>query len=138
MAVAVRRKQKREGEKPRHPATVPFQAIRIAVNEEFSALDTFLNTALDLLFPKGRLAVISFHSLEDQIVARKMRSWSQNRPTPLRLPTMAGVQGFGRLLTGKAITASVEELRENPRARSARLRVFERGEGEAWPTRRAG
>ncbi len=130
MMTSKRRKNTEQSSK--HPATVPFQAIRIAVNDELNSLETFLNTALDLLFPRGRLAVISFHSLEDQIVAKRMRSWARNQPTPLRLPTMQGLAGFGRLLTGKAIQASIDEMKENPRSRSARLRVFEKWD-EAGP-----
>jgi 16S rRNA (cytosine1402-N4)-methyltransferase len=117
-----RRPKKKTGPS-RHPATVPFQALRIEVNQEFAKLERFLDFAGELLAPQGRLAVISFHSAEDQIVTRVMRRWSRSdsdrfAPVPAR--------PFGTLLTKQAIFPREEEMSANPRARSARLRVFER------------
>ena len=106
----------------KQPAALPFQAIRIEVNQEFASLETFLEFAPELLKPSGRLAVISFHSLEDKIVAKTMRSWARTQGG--RLPT--NETSLGKLLTRKAIVPSDEEVNENPRARSARLRVFEK------------
>jgi 16S rRNA (cytosine1402-N4)-methyltransferase len=93
-----------------HPATRTFQALRIAVNSELENLETFLNSAPACLRPGGRLAVISFHSLEDRIVKNSFRA------SPLA----------GKPLTKKVITATVEEVESNPRARSAKLRVWEK------------
>jgi 16S rRNA (cytosine1402-N4)-methyltransferase len=93
-----------------HPATKTFQALRIAVNDELGALREALNGSWDLLRIGGRLAVISFHSGEDAMVKSFMREKSD--------------EGFGELITKRPIVASPEELRTNPRARSARLRVI--------------
>ena len=106
-----------------HPATVPFQAIRIEVNDELKSLESLLQSAFDLLLPGGRLAVISFHSLEDKLVTRAMRSWSRTEGTR-RSPVVERAKGT--LLTPKAIVPNDEEVKRNPRARSARLRIFER------------
>jgi len=101
---------RRRGE--RHPATRVFQALRIAVNRELEELALFLGEAPGWLAPGGRLVVISYHSLEDRMVKHKMRSWEQ-----------AGVM---RRLTRKPLAPSGEEVRRNPRARSAKLRVAEK------------
>ena len=98
-----------------HPATRTFQALRIAVNEELTGLDTSLAAAVDLLGPGGRVAVISFHSLEDRIAKQAWRS----------LETAGRV----RVLTKRPLTASEAEVRDNPRARSAKLRAAERAAG---------
>jgi 16S rRNA (cytosine1402-N4)-methyltransferase len=95
-----------------HPATRAFQALRIAVNDELSSLETVLDASTGLLRPAGRIAVISFHSLEDRIVKWRFREWAQS--------------GAANVLTRKPITPSAEEVRANPRARSAKLRVAER------------
>jgi 16S rRNA (cytosine1402-N4)-methyltransferase len=100
-----------------HPATRAFQALRIAVNDELAALEAGLTAAVRLLDPGGRLAVISFHSLEDRIVKWRFREWSlpsSNRPALVRV------------LTRKPIVPAIEEIASNPRARSAKLRVAER------------
>ncbi len=126
---AMRRKPKPvkgTGRGPQHPATVPFQALRMEVNEELTSLSSFLDQALPLLVPGGRLAIISFHSLEDKIVTQRMRSWSR-APETLRHIGLVGIErGAGKLVTKQAITPSVSEVEQNPRSRSARLRVFER------------
>ncbi|MCB0324044.1 MAG: 16S rRNA (cytosine(1402)-N(4))-methyltransferase RsmH [Bdellovibrionales bacterium] len=119
-----RGKAKKGARSGHHPATVPFQALRIAVNNEFQALEQFLAAAPDFLAPGGRLLVISFHSLEDKLVAGKMRQWSRVDTAPRGLPSLE--RPLGRLLTRKAVEADPDEIRDNPRARSARLRVFER------------
>ncbi len=115
-----------KGQRRRHPATVPFQAVRIEVNSEFENLEAFLDDAPAMLAKGGRLAVISFHSLEDRIVAGRMRRLARVRPQPRSLPVHAAEPGFGRLLTPHSVTPGVEEEGENVRSRSARLRVFER------------
>ena len=95
-----------------HPATKTFQALRIAVNDELSVLKTLLEDGFDLLAPGGRMAIITFHSLEDRIVKQYFKS-------------LAG-EGLGELPHRKPVTANEEELAENPRARSAKLRTIEK------------
>ncbi len=110
-----------------HPATRTFQALRIAVNDELRSLEAVLPQALQLLSPGGRLAVIAFHSLEDRISKQFIARESRDCICPPGLPvcTCAHVATL-RLLTKKPIRASEEEVRRNPRSRSARLRVAER------------
>jgi 16S rRNA (cytosine1402-N4)-methyltransferase len=112
-----------------HPATRVFQALRIAVNDELGMLDRGLNAAFSVLAPGGRLAVISFHSLEDRIVKRRFADWSSGCVCPREFPECrCGVVPQARLLTRKVQVASEAEVNENPRARSARLRVIEKME----------
>ena len=110
-----------------HPATQTFQALRIAVNGELAALETVLPAALGLLAPGGRLAVISFHSLEDRMVKQFMTAHEG------RMESLAkgGARWIGQLprarrVTRKAVTATEEEMARNPRSRTAKLRVLER------------
>lgn len=107
-----------------HAATVPFQALRIEVNDEFGSLRRFLNSAPGFLQVGGRLVVISFHSLEDKIVTRAMRSWSRGKTAVRGLPETSAP--IGKLLTPKAVIPSEEEQKRNRKARSARMRVFEK------------
>ncbi len=109
-----------------HPAKRSFQAIRIAVNDELAAEREMLLTAMDRLTTGGRLCVISFHSLEDRIVKTAVRERENGCTCPPDFPVC--VCGFKKTMqtVTKPITASEEELRDNPRARSARLRVAER------------
>ncbi|OZA25998.1 MAG: 16S rRNA (cytosine(1402)-N(4))-methyltransferase [Hydrogenophilales bacterium 17-61-9] len=110
-----------------HPATRSFQAIRIYINRELEELSQVLPQCVDVLKPGGRLAVISFHSLEDRIVKRYMRDESQGEQAPRRLPIQAAMLKPGRLrLVGRAQHASDAEVAANPRARSAVLRVAEK------------
>lgn len=112
---------------PRHPATLVFQALRIAVNDELGALQDFLKAAPSWLRPGGKLAIMSFHSLEDRIVKRSFQhyssefidrpEWPQARPNP---------DYCLRVLTRKPVEASATEVERNPRSRSARLRVAQR------------
>ncbi len=110
-----------------HPATQVFQALRIAVNRELETVETGVLAALELLGPNGRLAVISFHSLEDRFVKQTFRRLSQDCICPPDQPvcTCGGVAQF-RLITRKAVQASAEEIVQNSRSRSARLRVIEK------------
>ena len=110
----------------KHPATRTFQAIRIAVNGELDELREFLDSVIDLLAPGGRLAVISFHSLEDRMVKRFIRDAGEKRDLPPEIPVVP--EGLRARLrpVGRAIRAGDQEARENPRARSAVLRVAER------------
>ncbi len=110
-----------------HPATRSFQAIRIYINRELEELSAVLPQCVDRLQPGGRLAVISFHSLEDRIVKRFMRDEAMGEQPPRRLPIPAAMLKPGRLkLVGRAQHASDAEVVANPRARSAVLRVAER------------
>jgi 16S rRNA (cytosine1402-N4)-methyltransferase len=112
-------------EKHKHPATRTFQAIRIAINKELDDIEVFLPQAVDLLKPKGRLSVISFHSLEDRLIKQFIQKES----------TLAEDIGWGipqqqvdtrRLKKISRVRASEEEVKANPRSRSAWLRVAER------------
>ena len=106
-----------------HPATRTFQALRIAVNGELENLDRFLVHAVDHLEQAGRLAVISFHSLEDRIVKRTLLKLSGRCQCPPRLPTcVCGAVKRVSILTRRAIAPGEEEIAENPRSRSAKLR----------------
>jgi 16S rRNA (cytosine1402-N4)-methyltransferase len=106
-----------------HPATRTFQALRIAVNAELENLDRFLFDAVDHLEPAGRLAVISFHSLEDRIVKRTLLKLSGKCQCPPRLPKcICGATKRIEILTRRAMAPSETEIDENPRSRSAKLR----------------
>ena len=111
-----------------HPATRTFQALRIHVNDELGELERGLDAALKILKPEGRLAVVSFHSLEDRIVKQFLGSRSETRPRASRHAPDAGVgsQAQFRLLTNRPQTPSELEIANNPRARSAKLRIAER------------
>ena len=107
-----------------HPAKRSFQAIRIAVNDELGELEPMLSAAEENLHPGGRLAVITFHSLEDRIVKRKLRELSTGCTCPPEFPVcVCGKKPKMELLTRKPIVSGEQELEENPRARSAKLRV---------------
>jgi 16S rRNA (cytosine1402-N4)-methyltransferase len=123
LAQLVERAVGREKKRRIHPATRTFQALRIAVNAELENLDRFLTEAVDHLEPDGRLAVISFHSLEDRIVKRTLLKLSGRCQCPPRLPKcMCGATKEIAILTRRAITPSATEAEDNPRARSAKLR----------------
>ena len=112
-----------------HPAKRSFQAIRIAVNGELDALPPMLKSATDALNPGGRLAVITFHSLEDRIVKRAMQDMVRGCTCPPEFPVcICGKKPKLKLLTRKPIVSGEAELEENPRARSAKLRVAEKCE----------
>jgi 16S rRNA (cytosine1402-N4)-methyltransferase len=128
LAELIERLAPRAGKKA-HPATKVFQALRIAVNDEIGSLRAGLESAVKLLKPGGRLAVITFHSLEDRVVKEFGRTRTRDYTFPgavdvpeLRVPRVPDLKWVER----KAILPGAEELRENPRARSAQLRVLER------------
>ena len=107
----------------RHPATRTFQALRIAVNDELGMLERFLDRVPGWLAPGGRLCIISYHSLEDRMVKRCLRTWADPCTCPPRLPVCAcGKKPLFTLLGKKAQKPAAEEIVDNPRARSARLR----------------
>ena len=108
-----------------HPARRTFQAIRIEVNGELDELRTALDDAFDCLNSKGRIAIITFHSLEDRIVKEKFNEWCKGCTCPKEFPVcVCGNKPKGKAL--KSISPSEKELEVNPRARSARLRIFEK------------
>ena len=110
-----------------HPAKRSFQAIRIAVNGELDALPPMLKAAADFLNPGGRLAVITFHSLEDRIIKRTMQDMARGCTCPPEFPVcICGMKPKLKILTRKPIVSGEAELEENPRARSAKLRVAEK------------
>ena len=109
------------------PATLTFQALRIAANEELIGLDRFVNDAVSVLESGARIAIISFHSLEDRIVKRAFRRLEGECICPPGLPVCAcGAKEIVKLLTRRPVTASDEELDRNPRSRSAKLRIAEK------------
>lgn len=110
-----------------HPATQIFQALRIAVNDELGALERGLDAAIDLLKPSGRLAIISFHSLEDRIVKQTFRDWATDCICPPQQPICTcDKEAIISLPRRKAIQPSSAEIAANPRSRSARLRIAEK------------
>ena len=112
---------------PVHPATKTFQALRIAVNGELSGLGEFLEGALNVLEPGGRMGVISFHSLEDRIVKQFFKQKSRDCNCPPEAPVCScGGRRTVRVMTPKGVTAGEAEIRRNPPSRSARLRVVEK------------
>ena len=120
---SVPQKVRREG----HPARKNFQALRIEVNGELTQLENGLDEAFEMLSPKGRLAVISFHSLEDRIVKQKMASWCKGCTCPKDFPVcVCGNVPKAKPVNRKPIEATQEELDKNPRSRSAKLRICEK------------
>lgn len=109
-----------------HPATTVFQALRIAVNGELEAVKRALPVAVELLSPGGRLAVITFHSLEDRIVKQTFKKLSTTVKAPPGMASIEAAMAQIRLVNRKPITPSREEIEANPRSRSAKLRVVEK------------
>ena len=109
-----------------HPARKTFQAIRIEANGELDKLDKTLDDALDCLNPGGRISIITFHSLEDRMVKERFNKWCNPCTCPKEFPVcVCGKKPLGKL-PFKAVAPGEEELKENPRARSSRLRTFEK------------
>ena len=118
---AARRKEKQ------HPAKRTFQAIRIEVNDELTIIEPSLEAAISRLAPGGRAAVITFHSLEDRIVKNTFKRLENPCTCPPDFPVcVCGKKPVVKLITRKPILPSQEELEDNPRARSAKLRVCEK------------
>ncbi len=110
-----------------HPATKTFQAIRIAVNREIEELDELLENAIPILRPGGRLAIISFHSLEDRQVKKKFHSWEYPCQCPKNIPyCICGLKPVAKTLKPKLRQAGPDEMEKNPRSRSAKLRAIEK------------
>ncbi len=110
-----------------HPATRVFMALRIVVNRELERLDSFLDMSADILNPKGRLCILSFHSLEDRIVKQKMKSYEDGCSCPPTFPyCICGFEKKMSLLTKKPVRPTEQEIASNPMARSTRLRAAEK------------
>lgn len=127
LAELVERSVRRSPKDKIHPATRTFQALRIAVNREIEILEQFVIDAVDVLKIEGRLAVITFHSLEDRVIKHTLQKLSGKCSCPPRIPKcVCGAVKRGEILTRKPILPTEEEMRENPRSRSAKLRGFAR------------
>jgi 16S rRNA (cytosine1402-N4)-methyltransferase len=125
--VKVIARAKGKGNRDHHPATQTFQALRIAVNQELENLDLFLQNGYKLLRTRGRMIIISFHSLEDRLVKAAFRKWNRDCVCPPRTPKcQCGWSRKVRLLTTRPLRPSASEIAANPRARSAKLRAAER------------
>lgn len=110
-----------------HPAKRIFQAIRIAVNDELEVFNQALHQAARMIAKNGRIAVITFHSLEDRICKQAFKKWSTDKPTPRHLPIVPEThQAPFKLISRKPIIAQTDELDENRRSRSAKLRIVEK------------
>ncbi len=121
---AIPAKARREGG---HPSKRTYQAIRIELNHELSVLENSIDGMIDMLKPKGRLCIITFHSLEDRIVKQRMKTAENPCICPPEFPVcVCNRKSKGKVVTRKPIIPDAEELEENPRSKSAKLRVFER------------
>ena len=123
---AIPQRRSRSGTKQSDPATRSFQAIRIYVNEELEEIEQGIRAAFSALAPGGRLAVISFHSLEDRTVKRVFRAVADGPRLPRSLPVRAADAAPRGRIVGRAVRPGDAELARNPRSRSATLRVLER------------
>jgi len=128
LAEVVSQAQPPSRERGKHPATRSFQAIRMHVNDELGELASAVAAAFEMLRPGGRLAIITFHSLEDRLVKRAFRELSSPPQLPRHLPVRADQQHSRGRLVGGPLRAGPRELADNPRARSATLRVLERAQ----------
>jgi 16S rRNA (cytosine1402-N4)-methyltransferase len=110
-----------------HPATLLMQAIRIEVNDELGELKNLLKNLEDAKLPNAKIAIISFHSLEDRIVKQTFASWAKSCICDAQAMrcTCGNNHSLGKVLTKKPLTADADELKQNPRSRSAKLRVFQ-------------
>ena len=110
-----------------HPAKRTFQAIRIELNRELDVLEDSIDTMIERLAPGGRLSIITFHSLEDRIVKNRFRTNENPCICPPDFPVcVCGRKSRGRVITRKPILPTNQEMEENPRSKSAKLRVFEK------------
>ncbi len=124
--VVFKAKGKRKTDKT-HPATQTFQAIRIEVNDELNKIEKFLKLAVNRLNNNGRLAIITFHSLEDRIVKQSFVEFEKDCIcTNKKLPCVCHKISMGKIITKKPVIPTEKEISENPRSRSSKLRIFER------------
>jgi 16S rRNA (cytosine1402-N4)-methyltransferase len=127
LAETVEKALSRKNKSKIHPATRTFQALRIAVNHELENLEGFLLDSIDVLKPKGKLAVITFHSLEDRIVKQTFQKFTGKCFCPPHLPQcQCGAEKKVEILTRKPVVPNKSEIAENPRARSAKFRVCQK------------
>lgn len=127
LADIIRDSVPQKARRAKNPCKKTFQAIRIAVNDELSQLDSALDTAFDMLNKGGRLAVITFHSLEDRMVKQRFASFARGCICPPDFPQcVCGRTPRGKIINKKPITAGEEELEKNPRSESAKLRTIEK------------
>ncbi len=119
-----------------HPAKRTFQAIRIAVNDELNSFNNALHQAAEVISIEGRVAVITFHSLEDRICKKAFKKWATRKPVPKGMPIIPeGFEAPFKLITRKPILPTEEEVKENKRSRSAMLRIVEKeSEWDDWFT----
>lgn len=113
--------------KEKNPAKRTFQAFRIYINRELDVIDTALDKVVHRVKPKGRLCVITFHSLEDRLVKEKFKTFENPCTCPKGYPCVCGKKSLGRVVNRKVIVANDEELANNRRSKSAKLRIFEKG-----------
>ncbi|HBB19523.1 MAG TPA: 16S rRNA (cytosine(1402)-N(4))-methyltransferase [Ruminococcus sp.] len=129
LADIIRESVPQKARRDKNPCKKVFQSLRIAVNLEFDHLDTGLDAAFESLRPHGRLAVITFHSLEDRIVKQRFAGWCKGCICPPDFPQcVCGRKPQGKLVNKKPIEADQQELDSNNRSRSAKLRIIERSE----------
>jgi 16S rRNA (cytosine1402-N4)-methyltransferase len=126
LAAVIEAAQPGSRERGKHPATRSFQAIRMHVNDELGELERAIDVAFEQLCPGGRLAIISFHSLEDRMVKQRFRALASPPALPRRLPVRADATEPPARLVAGPVRAGAREVHSNPRARSATLRVLER------------
>jgi len=127
LADIIRQSVPQKARREKNPCKKTFQALRIAVNSEFEHLTKGLDDAFESLRPGGRLAVITFHSLEDRLVKQKFAGWCKGCICPPDFPQcVCGRKPLGRLITRKPVEADQSELEKNNRSRSAKLRIIER------------
>ena len=113
--------------KEKNPAKRTFQAFRIYINRELDVIDTALDKVVHRVKPKGRLCVITFHSLEDRLVKEKFKTFENPCTCPKEYPCVCGKKSLGRVVNRKVIVANEKELANNRRSKSAKLRIFEKG-----------
>ena len=115
-----------------HPATLLMQAIRIEVNDELGELKSLLQSIADVKLPNAKVAIISFHSLEDRIVKKAFTAWSKSCICPQEAMRCecGNNHALGKILSKKPIIAKDDELKENPRSRSAKMRIFQMDNNE--------
>lgn len=124
---AIPAKLRYSGEKGKNPAKRTFQAFRIYINRELEVIDISLDKIIDRINAGGRICIITFHSLEDRLVKNKFKTFENPCTCPKGYPCVCGKKSKGHIVNKKVITSTLEELNNNKRSKSAKLRIFERG-----------